>query len=161
MKNIKVDRQEKTASNIRNKPHGPEEEKKAELQQKMVIYQLMQKRLEELQQQAVLMERKFVELETTRNTISDIEKTEKGGDMFFPLGSGVFVKGKASSDKSLMVELGAGLVSMKDTKSANDFLEKKGKDIEDSGKDLEKELKKTVEKLNGIAHQLQEMVGQR
>jgi len=160
MKNIRVDRQEKTALNSRNKPSGQEEEKKAEFQQKMVIYQLMQKRLEELQQQAMLIERKFVELETTKNTISDIEKTEKGRDLFFPLGSGVFVKGTASNDKSLMVELGAGLVSVKDTRAAKDFLEKKGKEIENSGKSLEKELKRTVEKLNEIALQLQEMAGQ-
>jgi prefoldin alpha subunit len=145
MKDIKVD---------------TEKEKKAELQQKMIVYQLMQKRLEELQQQAVLIERKYAELEVARNTISDLEKMKKGGEMFFPLGSGVYAKGNVHEDKTLMVELGAGLVSVKKPKAAQDFLEEKKKEIESEGGDLEKELKKTAEKMNEIAHQLQKVAGQ-
>lgn len=159
MKKIKVSRQEKTdLNNHTNKP-SPDEGNKAELQQKLIVYQLMQKRLEELQQKAVLIERRYAELEITKNTISDIEKTKKGGEMFFPLGSGLYVKGSASDDKKLMVELGAGLVSIKGTDAARDFLEEKKKDIENSGKGLEKEMRTTVGKINEIAHELQSSAG--
>jgi prefoldin alpha subunit len=170
MKKIKVDREEKKASSKRgmtqvppasNHPTQPTPQKeKAELQQKLIIYQLMQKRLEELQQQAMLIERRYAELEVARNTISDLEKTKKGGEMFFPLGSGVYAKGNVHEDKALMVELGAGLVSVKKPRAAQDFLEEKKKEIEASGKDLEKELKTTAEKMNEIAHQVQEAASQ-
>jgi prefoldin alpha subunit len=133
-----------------------DKDKKAELQQKMIVYQLMQKRLEELQQQAMLIERRYAEIEVARNTIADIEKTKKGGEMFFPLGSGVYAKGNILGDKSLMVELGAGLVSVKNPRAAKDFLEEKKKEIEKSGKELENELKVTTGKMNEIAVQLQE-----
>jgi prefoldin alpha subunit len=145
MKNIKVD---------------TEQEKKAELQQKLIVYQLMQKRLEELQQQAMLVERKFAELDITQNTISDIGKAKKDDEMFFPVGSGVYVKGKVHEQRDMMVEMGAGLVSVKNSKSAQDFLEDKKKEIEKSGKELEKELKTTAEKMNEIANELQQVAGQ-
>ena len=133
-----------------------DEDKRAELQQKMIVYQLMQKRLEELQQQAMLIERRYAEIEVARNTISDIEKAKKGGEMFFPLGSGVYAKGNIQGEKTLMVELGAGLVSVKSPKATKDFLEEKKKEIEKSGKTLENELKATAGKMNEIAVQLQE-----
>jgi len=136
------------------------DDKKAELQQKLVIYQLMQKRLEELQQQAMIIEKKYAELEITKNTISDLEKSKAGNELFFPLGSGVYAKGSVHEDKTVMVELGAGLVSVKDTKSARDFLDKTKQDIEESGKNMENEIRTTAEKINAIAHELQAAAGQ-
>lgn len=137
-----------------------DEDKRAELQQKLVVYQLMQKRLEELQQQAMLIERRYAELEVARNTITDIEKAKTDNRMFFPLGGGVYAKGSIDGDKALMVELGADLVSVKTPKTAKDFLEEKKREIEKSGKELENELKTTVGKMNEIAVQLQEAAGQ-
>ena len=133
------------------------EEKKEELQQKLIIYQLLQKRLEELQQHALLLERRFVEIETAKNTVADIEKLSKGSELYFPLGSGVFAKGSIVSISDMMVELGSGIVMAKDPKSVKDFLEGKEKELEKSADELQDEMKHTMEKVNEIAEELRDM----
>jgi len=145
MKDIKVD---------------TEKEKKAELQQKLVVYQLMQKHLEELREQALMLERKFVELETAKQTLSDLEKTKKGNELFFPLGAGIYAKANVHDNKDLMMDLGAGIVARKSPASAKKILEEREKEIEDSGKGLQDEMTTTAAKLNEIANELQKMAGQ-
>ena len=136
-----------------------EKERKQELQQKLIIYQLLQKRLEELQQQALMLERRFIELETTKHALSDLEKMKNGGELFFPLGSGVYAKGKVLDNKNLMIELGAGVVTMKNPKSAKSFLEEKNREIENASEKLGEEINAAMSKINAMATDLQNLSG--
>ncbi|RLI97754.1 MAG: prefoldin subunit alpha, partial [Candidatus Aenigmatarchaeota archaeon] len=130
------------------------------LQQKLVVYQLMQRRLEELQQQAMLIERKYKELETTKQTLGDMKKLKKTDEVFFPLGNGVYAKGNVSNDKKLFVELGAGLVTNKTPETATKFIEGKEKEMEKSAKEVQTEIEDTISKLNGIGEELRAASGQ-
>ena len=137
-----------------------EKEKKQELQQKLIVYQILQRHIEELQQQAMLLERRFAELESALRTISDVEKVKKGGEVLFPLGGGIYSKGSSVDSRSFMVDLGSGFVAKKSAADAKAFLEKKKEEIERLGENMQAEMKATVSKLNVAANELKELAGQ-
>jgi prefoldin alpha subunit len=135
-------------------------EQNQELQQKLIVYQILQKHVEELQQQAMLIERRYSELEMAKNTMDDIAKAKKGGEVMFPLGGGVYSKGSVADSNNVMVEMGSGYVARKSVREASDFLESKKNEIEESTKGLQKEMETTVTKMNTIANELKEASGQ-
>lgn len=131
-----------------------EEDMRGEIQQKLIIYQLMQKRMEELQQHAMLLERRFMEIEITKQAISDMEKLGENSELFFPLGSGVYARGKVAATKDMMIEAGAGLMLKRSPEAAGKLLDAKVSDIEKSGKELQEEINRTAARMNGIAGEL-------
>lgn len=128
-----------------------------EMQQKLILYQLLQRHLEELQQQAGLIERRYIELETTRQIVGDLEKHKDKADVMIPLGSGCFVNGTAEAAGKVLTEIGAGVFVRKTDEAITNFLEENKAYIEKSSDELRKEMENVIGKMNKIALEIQGM----
>ena len=100
-----------------------------EMQEKVILYQLLQRHLESLSQNAVMLERRYEEMEATRMALEDIEKL-KGNEILVPLGSGLFSYGKITDSGKMLVDAGAGVFMDKDPDSSKRLLEDKKKELE-------------------------------
>lgn len=141
MENIKVD----------SKP-DPQE-----IQQKVLLYQILQKHIEELQQQATMLEHQAIEVEMSKMSIKDVGESAKGSQMLFPLGSGIYSKGKIDDNSCFLVELGAGYIARKNSEDTLNFLETRFKDMQVAGEKLSAEMKTTIEKLQTLTAEINEM----
>ena len=130
---------------------------KENAQQKVVLYQILQKKLEELQQEVLIIERKFLEIESASQTLSDIGKGEGQGDVYFSVGSGIYAKGKVTDRDNIMVEIGRDIMVSKDVKGAREVLDSRKADIEKEGEKLKNSIETTVAKLREIASEIQSM----
>ncbi len=130
-----------------------------EMQEKIVLYQLLQKHLEELSNQAAVLENKLIEIETTRNTLSDIKKMREKGELVFPLGSGCYGYGRLDDKEKVMVDVGAGNLIDKTPAQAAAFLDEKREDIKRLGERLVKEVTDVSERMNRLAEELQKESG--
>lgn len=129
------------------------------LQEKLMLFQLMEKQLEVLKQQGSLAENRSAELETASSTLRDMEKLKGGNEILFPLGGGLY--GRASStSKEILAELGAGVVMKKSIKEAAEFLEERKKEIRKAAEQIEEQTNTLVERLNELAPEIQRMSSQ-
>ncbi len=131
-----------------------------EMQEKLVLYQLLQQHLETLKQQAVLLQNRFMELEVTKQAVDDIKKIKQVNDTLIPLGSGVYVHGKINDIKKVLVDVGAGVMMNKDIDASLAVIEDKRAEVEKLLESLQGEVNEVVQKINQIGAQLQAMMQQ-
>ncbi len=86
-----------------------------ELQEKAILYQLLQKHLESMTQNAILLERRYEEIEAARMAMEDIGKLRDKNEILVPLGSGLFTHGRITDPKSMIVDIGSGIFLEKDS----------------------------------------------
>lgn len=124
-----------------------------DVQQKLILYQLLERQGESLKQQLMLIEQRLLELNSTKEAIENIEP--KQGEVMIPLGSGIYTKGQTTGE--LIADLGSGVMLNKDKTSVKGHIGEMTRMMDDSYKEVEKQMLSVVEKMNEIALDVQEM----
>ncbi len=133
-------------------------EKEQEVQQKLVLYQMLGQRLEQINEQARVLEQRMLELETTRQALEDMKGLKQGNEVLIPLGSGCYTHGKTMDSGRLLCDLGAGIMINKSPQEAKTVLDGKKTEIERLSETLQGEAKSAVEKMNELGPELQEFM---
>jgi prefoldin alpha subunit len=126
-----------------------------EIQEKVILYQLLQKHLESLTQNAVMIERRYEEMEATRLALEDIERLKEKNEILVPLGSGFFTYGKITDSGKMLVDAGAGIFMDKDTDSSKRLLEERKQEIEKLAGEMQQEIGDVSSRLNSLAMELE------
>jgi prefoldin alpha subunit len=124
-----------------------------DVQQKLILYQLLERQGESLKQQLQLIEQRLLELNSTKEAIDNIKP--KPGDIMIPLGSGIYTKGQTTGE--LIADLGSGVMLGKDKAAVKGHIGEMTKMMDDSYKEVEKQMLSVIEKMNEIALDIQEM----
>jgi prefoldin alpha subunit len=140
-------------------PDGKEKTSQEELQEKLFLFQILEKHLETLKQQGTLIETRLVEIETTRAAIDEINKLKDDNETLVPLGSGLYVKGRIIH-KEILTELGASVMLKKSLTEVIDFLDDKRKELEKVAKQIEEQANEVIGKMNDIGPEIQRMAAQ-
>ncbi|MBL7160841.1 MAG: prefoldin subunit alpha [Candidatus Aenigmarchaeota archaeon] len=133
------------------------ENKEQELQQKLMLYQLLQRQLEELQKQATMLQARFTEIEASRIALEDVDKVEKGNELLIPIGSGVYARGSAQKG-DVLVDAGAGIMTEKSPAEALGIMETKKKELEVMGSKLQQEILSVAGKMNEIGVEMEKVL---
>ena len=135
---------------------GTEESGQEAVQEKVILYQILQKHMESLGQNASLLERRYEELEMTRQALEDISKA-KGNDILIPIGSGFFARGKISDPENMLAEIGAGIFMDRGHESSKSLLEERRQEIERLANELQHEMSEVSSRINSLALELEGM----
>jgi prefoldin alpha subunit len=149
-KEIIVDEEKEKKTQKRN----PE----AKLQEKVMTYRMLQSHMQEIRKEAELVERKYIEVEASRQFLEDLKKGKTDTEVLLPVGAGIFAKGKLT-DKNLLIDIGAGVLSGKSVDKVTVIVEEQKTEIEAAVKKLNKDMKDTVQKLNELGPELQALSG--
>ena len=133
----------------------PAEATQDQMQEKMVLYQIIHQRLEELKQHITLIQQKMVELETTKQALEELKTVPDGKDILIPVGPGFFSPAKSTKVAKVLVEVGAGVMVKKTLEEAKDFVDRKKKEVEDASQHIQMEFSQLAEKANEIAAEVQ------
>lgn len=128
------------------------------LQQKFLLYQVLQKQMEELQKQAVVLQQKFLELETTGQAVEDMRTLAEQNETLVPLGSGIYIEGRIKNRREVLVDVGAGVVMKKSMDDAMRFLEDKKKEVEQLSGELQSGAQRIADHMNTLAPELQKLI---
>ena len=126
-----------------------------QMQEKMVLYQIIHQRLEELKQHITLIQQKMVELETTKQALEELKTVPDGKDILIPVGPGFFSPARSTKVAKVLVEVGAGVMVRKTLEEAKDFVDRKKKEVEDASQHIQMEFSQLAEKANEIAAEVQ------
>lgn len=127
-----------------------------DMQQKVILFQLLHKHMEELKQQAALLEQRFMEFGVTKHALGDF-KDKRDKDMLDPLGSGCYVFGKAPGSTDLLVNIGANIMIKKPIGETAELLDNRTKEIQDISKNLEEQMANVVGQIGTLTAELEKM----
>jgi prefoldin alpha subunit len=130
---------------------------KEKLQEKYILYQLLQQNLESLREQFEIVERQLIELKNTQQVLKDLSKGKKTNDVLIPLGSGCYGKGEVTDLKDFVVNLGGNVMADKKTGSIKPFLEKREKELERAGREIQERMIKIANQINETAMEIQHL----
>ena len=125
-----------------------------EIQQKMMIYQLMQNQLEQLKQQMVILENRILEIESARQAIQELKPSGSDKETIIPLGGGFYTRGKIEGGK-ILSDIGAGILSERNNTAAIGLLEDKRKEMEKLKDDTEANYNNVMNSINDMMPELQ------
>lgn len=125
-----------------------------EMQQKLILYQLFSQRLEQLNEQARLIEQRLLEVETTRQALGDLKGLKDGNEVLIPLGSGCYAHGR-TGDSGLLMDMGAGVMLEKTPEEAGKIMEGKRQETEKFSLALQSEVSDVVNRMNQLGPELQ------
>jgi prefoldin alpha subunit len=138
-------------------PSGPKQGvTQQNLQEKLMLFQLMERQLDAMRQQGALLEQRIVEIDTSLTALEEIARLKDDNEALIPIGSGLFARARITS-KKIMTELGARVMKDKSVKEAGSFLEERKKEIEKVEKNVQKEMAEISRSLQRMAPELQRM----
>jgi prefoldin alpha subunit len=132
-------------------------EMEQKLQEKYILYQLLQQNIESLNQQFGLVENQLVETKISVKLLDDIKKLNAENEILLPLGSGCFGKGKITEKNGIIVNLGSGIMVEKTAESAKLFLEKGEKELEKMNLEIKEQMEKIARQMNEIGIDIQNL----
>lgn len=133
---------------------------KEKLQEKYVLYQLLNQNMESLKQQFELVEQQFIEVKSTMMSLEDLNKSGENNEIFLPLGSGCYGKGKVTDNKGVLVNVGAGVFVNQKMAAAKSFLDKRLKELENANNEVQAQMERVAKQMNELGVEIQEIAKQ-
>jgi len=135
-----------------------EEQRKGqkELQQKMLAYRILESRIDSLMKQREFLANKLVEMQTTLESIDEIEKSKE--DVLFPLGSAAYTFGRVTDKNKMIVEVGADVAIEKNFTEARDILNERKNDMENALTTVQRNIQEASESLQILEPEIQQML---
>jgi prefoldin alpha subunit len=130
---------------------------KEKLQEKYVLYQLLNQNLESLKQQMELVEQQFIEVRSTMLSIDDLKKIGEKNEILIPLGSGCYGNGKVTDSGGVLVNVGAGIFMNKKSMDAESFLNERVKELENASNEIQAQMERIAKQMNELGVEIQEM----
>jgi len=128
-----------------------------EIQEKLIRYQILDSRVKALLKRRDLLLTNMLEIETTLNTMKEIEKeTEK--EIFLPLASGVHVLGTLKKTKKMIVELGANVAIEETVERTKKILEKRKSTLNNALQTIENEMTSLSNELLKLEPEIRAMI---
>ena len=134
-----------------------DKENQQKLQQKYMEMQMLGQQIQQMQKQLELIANQVQELNATKEALDDIGKTPPGTNTFVPVASGIFVKGKITDNKEVLVNVGAGTAVKKTIPQTEELIKGQLTELTNFKKELEENLKKLISKAKTFEKELSQL----
>jgi prefoldin alpha subunit len=125
------------------------------LEEKILTYRILEARLNALTRQRNLIVNKIIEIESTLQSIDEIEKSDR--EMLFSLGSEAYATGKITDKKKIIVEVGANIALEKSIEEAKKTLRKRRGELENSLNAVQNEIINISSFLQVLAEEIRKL----
>ena len=99
---------------VQNSGYMTEEaQNQQEMQEKFMMFQMLHKQIEQIQQHIEMMNQQKVELEISKNALETLGDTDVGTDVLAPVANGIFMKATLSDNQKLVVNVGSNVTTEK------------------------------------------------
>lgn len=129
-----------------------------ELQEKVMMYRIIEGRMDALIRQRDLFLNKINELQNTLASIEEIEKTNE--EILFPIGSEAYAPGKVVDKNKIIVEVGAGVALEKNFTEAKETISNRSDDIEKAVREIQQDIQKLDMSLNVLEPEIRDLMQQ-
>lgn len=106
-----------------------EKSREKELEKSIFELNIMNAKLQEMEQQLQIIEKQINEFQMTSLALEDLETTEVNNELLSPIGQNIFVKSKLLDNKEVIIDLGSKVFAKKSIEEALEIVNKKFKDF--------------------------------
>jgi prefoldin alpha subunit len=130
-----------------------------ELQEKLVLYRVLEEKLNGLMNQQGGCANKILELQRSIETIDEMVSgsADVGKELLFPIGSSSYMKGSAADMKKVIVEVGSDVAIEMGIADGRKMLESQMKELQEAMPNFQKEIESISRTMQEIESQAQEM----
>lgn len=136
------------------------EDKEKKAQELYMEFQVIDKRVKQLQQQLELLTNQLIELNVTSNMLDDFKKIEAGREIFVPVSSGIFAKASIVDTSEMLVNVGANVAVKKDIPSTKKLIQSQIEEMKKVQKHMVDDLEKMTGRAADLEKQLHDLVSE-
>ena len=100
-----------------------------EVQQKYTQFRLIQEQLEQLSQQAEMLNQQNAELEISQNALVELEKTKLDTEVLAQIANGVFIRTTLEDNQKVIINIGANTTAERSVPEVIALLEEQKKEM--------------------------------
>ena len=130
------------------------EEEKQKLQEKYLEFQLLQERIQEVEQQRQFIAQQNNELHKTRDSLSGLSSAHTGEQIFSQIGSGVFIRTKLDEINYVLINIGANIFASKTIEETRTFLDMHIEELENTIGNINNTLEKAANHLYALQEEI-------
>ncbi len=125
-------------------------------EEKILIMQLLKQRFDELRSQATLIEKGFLETESTNTCLDEVKLMEGTKDILVPLGAGTYGHAYLTGKQDILVNIGAGIFMDMNLEQAAEFISERKKDMGNAAKAVQNDMEQIAEAITKLASEYQQ-----
>ena len=127
-----------------------------ELQQAALELQIMEQQIRQFEEQFNQIETKRFEIEKLETSLGDFKKS-KNREVFADVGLGIYAKTKLVSETDLLVNVGAGVYTLKKVDEVRRILKKQSKELEQIAKEIVQHIQTLSMQAQGTQEKLEKL----
>ncbi|MBI1972548.1 prefoldin subunit alpha [Candidatus Woesearchaeota archaeon] len=120
------------------------------IQQKYLEFQALNQQIQQLHQQAVVLEQQRTELLNISQSLDELDKVKSNSKMYAPLGGGLYVESIIKETKKVLTNVGAGVVVQKTIEETKQLIEEQIDDLQKVIEQVEKKVQEGMKKGQGL-----------
>jgi len=125
-----------------------------EIEKKVMEFNMLEMKLNELGQQKELIEKQINEFKSLQFSLDKLEDIKKQTEMFSLIGQDTFIVSDLKENDKVLVNIGSKIFVMKNLEDAKETIGKKIVQIEEINDNLNQTAEKILEKLNQIGQEI-------
>lgn len=130
-----------------------------EFQEKLLVYRILESRLDALMRQRDLVASKLVEIQTTLASVDELGKSKE--TVLFPIGAEAFTFAKIADKNKLIVGIGANVAMDKTIGESKKILNERRVEMEEALDNIQKEIHQVMRNLEILEPEIQKLATQR
>ena len=121
-----------------------------QIDQLLYLLELYDAQAKTLNDQLKLVELQLTEFKSAKELLDSLESLNLDKEVLFPIGGGVYIKGKVANVETVLLDVGADVLSESSVKDAAEIAAKSISDLTEAKSKLEASLTETIKKTNEI-----------
>ena len=130
--------------------------KDKELERSILELNLMNNKLQEMEQQLQIIEKQIQEFQLTSIALQDLETSKIDNEVLSPIGQNIFVKSKLLDNKEVFVDIGSKVFAKKSVPEAQEIINKKFEDFVSVREKIAEQAQMLAQEMMGIQKNIQE-----
>ncbi len=102
-----------------------------DIQKQYLEFQILNQQLQQLQQQAGMIENQIIELRKLSDNLDSIKQLKGNNELLVPMGAGIFMKAQLKDNSTLLINVGSDVIVKKTFLESKEMLESQLKELED------------------------------
>ena len=128
-----------------------------QIDQLLYLLELYEAQAKTLNDQLRLIELQLTEFKSAKELLDSLPTMSLDKEVLFPIGGGVYIKGKVADSETVLLDVGADVLSESSVKDAADIATKSINELTDAKSKLESSLTETIKKSNEIRAILEQL----
>jgi len=121
-----------------------------QIDQLLYLLELYEAQAKTLNDQLRLIELQLTEFKSAKELLDSLPNISLDKEVLFPIGGGVYIKGKVADSETVLLDVGADVLSESKVKDAAEIAAKSINDLTDAKSKIEASLTETIKKSNEI-----------